>query len=56
MSIRSSDTADADGRSCSAGSAIISFHWLTQPTVRDSAKIGVNIEVGKPIASRMMPE
>jgi hypothetical protein len=37
-------------------SAIISFHWLIQPTVREMAKIGVNIEVGKPIASRMMPE
>ena len=29
---------------------------LTQPTVRASAKIGVNIAVGKPIAFRMMPE
>jgi hypothetical protein len=40
----------------SCGSAIISFHCEIQPTVRASAKIGVNIEVGKPIASRMMPE
>ena len=37
-------------------SPIISFHWLIQPTVREIAKIGVNIPVGKPIASRMMPE
>ena len=36
--------------------ASISFHWEIQPTVRASAKIGVNSEVGKPIASRMMPE
>ncbi|PJN96663.1 hypothetical protein CNY89_01205 [Amaricoccus sp. HAR-UPW-R2A-40] len=38
------------------GSEIISFHWVIQPTVRASAKIGVNSETGKPMASRMMPE
>lgn len=38
------------------GSAIISFHWEIQPTVRDRAKIGVNIDVGNPMASRIIPE
>jgi hypothetical protein len=38
------------------GSSIISFHWATQPTVRARANRAVNIEVGKPIACRMMPE
>jgi hypothetical protein len=38
------------------GSEIISFHCATQPTVRARANSTVNISVGKPIASRMMPE
>ncbi len=38
------------------GSSIISFHWLIQPTVRDTANSAVNMLVGKPIAFRMMPE
>jgi hypothetical protein len=38
------------------GSSIISFHWLTQPTVRATANSAVNICVGMPIAFRMMPE
>ena len=38
------------------GSSIISFHCDTQPTVRATAKITVNMLVGMPIALRMMPE
>ena len=37
-------------------SSIISFHWEIQPTVLDTANSTVNIEVGKPIALKMMPE
>lgn len=40
----------------SDGSSIISFHCETQPTVLATAKRTVNIDVGKPIAFRMMPE
>jgi beta-hydroxyacyl-ACP dehydratase FabZ len=38
------------------GSSIISFHWAIQPTVRATANSTVNMEVGKPIARRVMPE
>ena len=38
------------------GSSIISFHCEIQPTVRLSAKIAVNMEVGKPIADSTIPE
>src|SRR4029077_17401894 len=39
-----------------SGSAIISFHCATQPTVRATANNTVNMESGKPIARKVMPE
>ena len=39
-----------------SGSAIISFSWAIQPTVRASANIAVNSDTGMPIAFWTMPE
>jgi len=39
-----------------SGSAIISFSWAIQPTVRASAKMAVNRLTGMPIARCTMPE
>ena len=39
-----------------SGSVIISSHWVIQPTVRASAKMQVNIDVGMPSAFCTMPE
>jgi hypothetical protein len=39
-----------------SGSAIISFHWAIQPTVRAIAKIPVNSDTGMPSADCTMPE
>jgi hypothetical protein len=39
-----------------SGWATISFQWATKPTVRASAKTGVNIADGRPEARKLMPE
>ena len=53
------DTCSGRVEDCNLGyglSAGAGFLWLCLPTVRARANRTVNIDIGKPIALRMMPE